>query len=125
VVVVDGRRMDATSERVGSLIPPSCGGERESRERGKLWATGELKEVGGAEPEEYRETLSSQSLVPLPEWTEEAEETELRLSTRPSSAGSFLIMAIFDCLGLVIDLEGLRDFDLERNSSNLRGRGRR
>ena len=152
--VVELWTMDATSERglFGSLIPPSWGGEWEPRLRGKLWATGELNEVVGAEREEYRDTgerqmekasgqqthawggsaivrntpLSSQSLAPLPERTEEAEDTELRLSlARPNSAGSFLTMAIFCCLGLVMGLEGLRVFDLERNSSNLRGRGRK
>lgn len=35
----------------GKRIPPSCGGEWESRERGKVWTLGELKEVGGLEPE--------------------------------------------------------------------------
>jgi hypothetical protein len=51
--------MEARSERglFGSLIPlPSCGGDRESRERGKLWTAGELKVEGGAEPAEYRDT---------------------------------------------------------------------
>lgn len=124
--MVDGWRMEATSERglVGSLIPPSCGGDRESRERGKLWTIGELKEVGGADPEEYRDTLSSQSLAPLPECIEEPEDIELRRS-RPYSRGSFLIMAIFDCLGLVLALDGLRDLLPERSSSNLRGLARR
>lgn len=65
--------------------------------------------------------LSSQSLAALTEWTEEFEETELRLSI-PNSRGSFFIAAIFDCLGLVA---GLRDFEPERISSNLRGRARR
>ena len=51
--------MEATSERglFGNLIPlPSCGGDRESRERGKLWTAGELNVEAGAEPAEYRDT---------------------------------------------------------------------
>ena len=50
--------MEATSERglLGNLMTLSCGGELESRDRGKSLETGELKEVGGAESEEYRDT---------------------------------------------------------------------
>ena len=46
--------IDAMSERgfVGSLIPPSRGGDCESLERGKLLEMGEGNDVGGALPDE-------------------------------------------------------------------------
>lgn len=50
--MAEGWRMEATSERglFGSLMAiGSWEGDRELRERGKLWETGELREVGGAE----------------------------------------------------------------------------
>lgn len=40
----------------GRRMPPSCGGDWESRERGKVCTLGELKEVEGAEPVEYTDT---------------------------------------------------------------------
>jgi len=43
---------------IGRRMPPSRGGDCESRERGNVPGLGELKEVGGAEPEEYTETTN-------------------------------------------------------------------
>jgi len=108
---------------LGRRMPPSRGGDCESRARGNAAEFGELKEVGGAEPAEYTETVSSQSLAPLPDCTLEDEDTELRLA-RPNSRGSFLTSAIL-ALGLTVPFDCFLALLPARNSSKRRGRGRR
>jgi hypothetical protein len=128
--------MDAMSDSglFGRRMPPSCGGDCESRERGKGFWRGELNDVGGAEPDEYIDTgeaksqhliakrdflrvggesgllrnapLSSQSLAPLPECTELEDDTELRRTSalEPNSRISFFTSLL--CLGLVVPFAG-------------------
>lgn len=79
--------------------------------------------------------LSSQSLAPPPECTDEVDETEL-LRFKPYSRGSFLTpplteepLGLLETLGrdfgLRVLLPPLRALLPARNSSNRRGRGRR
>lgn len=109
------------------MAPDSLGGEADERGIGKVWMAGELKEVGGAEPEEYTDTLSSQSLLAP------ADETEpLRALSWLKSPGSF-----FTEVGEDEDLEDLPSAGLgplklclrallpALSSSNRKGRGRR
>jgi len=72
----------------GNLMPRStAGGDCESRDKGNDEICGELKDVGGADPDdEYTETLSSQSLL-APE--ELLEEIDARRSSGGGAAGSF------------------------------------
>jgi len=113
---------------------------------------GELKEVGGALPEEYIDTgcrgklliyygdgglytpLSSQSLAPLLECTELFDDTELRLTKLPPpySLGSFFTIILL-CLGLTPPFPAAATVPLDAflalfpalSSSNLNGLGRR
>jgi len=48
---------------LGRRMPPSRGGDCESRARGNAAEFGELKEVGGAEPAEYTETERARRLI--------------------------------------------------------------
>jgi hypothetical protein len=92
-----------------------------------------LNDVGGPEPEEYPETLSSQSLAPLPEWMEEAEEETDALRGIPNSFGSFLTTDTILDFGLTMVLVGAVGIPFDcflalfpaRNSSKRRGRGRK
>jgi hypothetical protein len=112
----------------GSRIPDdSVGGDCEFGSRGIGYGptAGELYPDCGAEPEEYSETESSQSLEPpLAELVEETESRRLM-----GSVSSFLIDidpggSSFGPLGLAT-LPCFRDLLPARSSSNRSGRGRK
>jgi len=102
---------------LGSRIPPSAGskvGDCDIRSRGteNMFGEGELNEDGGADPDDKTETESSQSLL---EWTEDADETDVRLINGEVSTSVFTTAHFF----------ALRDLFPVRSSSKRRGRGRR
>jgi len=120
---------------LGRRIPPEgMGGDWElgSRGIGNVDAAGELYEDGGADPDEYIDTVSSQSLVAPPEWTEDAvDDTEHLLTSPLYSLGSFLTKPPIFCFGLkeptspfVVEVCFLALFPA-RSSSNRKGRGRK
>jgi hypothetical protein len=87
---------------------------------------GELYEEGGAEPpDEYTETLSSQSLEAPLDCAEEVEEEVELLLANANSLGSFLTRAPSLDLGLTVPLLCLRALFPARSSSKRSGLGRR